>query len=164
MRPFLVLCLAAALTACADDAPAPAPPPPTPAAQTDGDGVLGLAALNPSLETFRAAIEGTALADTLASEGPFTVLAPSDAAFAAAGLDADADLEARLRGLVIPTRILAIDVFEAMEIETLGGTTVEVDAPSEGRVVIRAGGTTATVVEADLDAANGVIHIIDTVL
>ena len=60
--------------------------------------------------------------------------------------------------------MLAADVFAPISIETVSGAEIEVDAPSPGAVTVRAGGTTATVTDADLDAANGVIHIIDAVL
>lgn len=163
--------LALGLSACAGDpepAPAPPPPPAPEASVSGGDALLDLAELNGSLGMFTRAVEVAGLGDELSAEGPFTVFAPSDAAFAAAGGDALFDdpeaLATRLRGLIIPTRMLAVDVFAPIEIETLSGAVVEVDAPAEGQVVVRSSGQTATVTAADLDASNGVIHLIDTFL
>ena len=161
------------LAACGDPAPEP---PAAPAAETAdaasvdvSDGILGLAAANPSLGTFSRAVEAAGLTDELAQEGPVTVFAPSDAAFDELGdLDAlMADPEAlatRLRGHVVPTRMLAVDVFAPIGIETVAGGEIEVDAASDGQITVRSGATRATVVTPDLDASNGVIHIIDAVL
>ena len=171
-----ILILGFALAACGDGTDAPPADPGAasevldraPAPDT-GDGVLALAAANPQLDTFLRAVEAAGMAEELAQEGPITIFAPSDEAFAQfADLDALlADPEAlaeRLRGHVLTTRMLAVDVFAPIGIETVAGTEIEVDSPAPGEVTVRSAAGSATVTDADLDASNGVIHIIDTVL
>ena len=170
-----LLALALVLTACGDGAE---PPVPAPAAEATGperppaepgDGLLALAAANPQLGTFARAVRVAGLRDELSQEGPLTVFAPSDEAFAQLGdldaLLADPEaLAARLRAHVLPTRMLAADVFAPIGIETVSGAEIEVDATPSGGVTVRSGTTTATVIVPDLDASNGVIHVIDAVL
>lgn len=167
---LLTLALAVPLAGCEADAP-PDPPPAAPAvaAPQQPDGLLALAELNSSLSRFSQAVDRAGLTETLSAEGPFTVFAPSDAAFREAGgldaLAADPDaLAERLLGHVVPTRMLAVDIFAPITIETVAGTEIEVDASPDGRVTVRGSGGTATVGAADLDASNGVIHIIDSLL
>ncbi|MDG2428945.1 MAG: fasciclin domain-containing protein [Acidimicrobiales bacterium] len=121
--------------------------------------------------TLIAAVQAAGLVDTLKSEGPFTVFAPTEAAFAAAldalGLTAAellADvptLTAVLTYHVIPGRVMAGDLTGAMSmpVATVNGAEVSV-TESSGTVRINE----ATVVAADIEASNGVIHVIDQVL
>lgn len=177
MRLFsAVLLLGLAAAGCGDDAdvlPAEPASEPTELGATPaldaGDGVLALAAVNPQLGTFTRAVEVAGLTEELSAEGPITIFAPSDEAFAQLGdleaLLADPEaLADRLRRHIVTSRMLAADVFAPIGIETVGGAEIEVDSPGAGEVTVRSGETLATVTAADLDAANGVIHIIDVVL
>ena len=121
--------------------------------------------------TLIAALEAAGLVDTLKSEGPFTVFAPTEEAFAAAlealGLTAAellADVElltAVLTYHVVPGRIMASDLTGAMAmpVATVNGATVAI-TEAAGSVIVNE----ATVVVADIEASNGVIHVIDQVL
>ncbi|MEZ5751355.1 MAG: fasciclin domain-containing protein [Paracoccaceae bacterium] len=130
--------------------------------------------------TLVAAVQAAGLVDTLASEGPFTVLAPTNAAFAAlpAGtvesLLEPANLET-LRTIltchVVGANALSTDIRGLIEagggsasIETLGGCTFTATY-ADGMIMIEDGqGRNATVTIADVMQSNGVIHVIDSVL
>jgi uncharacterized surface protein with fasciclin (FAS1) repeats len=124
--------------------------------------------------TFSQAIEATDLRDTLASAGPFTVFAPTDAAFAQlpeGALDElmtpenREELEALLRHHVVEGERLASNAIPE-RIEPMGGG--EITAMMAGGRLMLSGGEnddqSARVVGGDLPAENGVIHAIDTVL
>lgn len=117
-------------------------------------------------KTLATALTAAGLVETLAGEGPFTVFAPTDDAFAklpAGTLEALlADKEALKKVLlhhVVPGTVKAADVVKLTSAKTAAGTDLAVKV-DEGKVHIGA----ATVVKADVEAANGVIHVIDTVL
>ncbi len=116
--------------------------------------------------TLLAAAEAAGLVDTLNSEGPFTVFAPTDEAFAALpegtveGLLADPDaLRAILLYHVVAGDVRAADVVNLTSATTVNGADVSIEVV-DGQVLV--GG--ATVVAADVEASNGVIHVIDAVL
>lgn len=121
-----------------------------------------------SFATLVAAVQAAGLVDTLKGEGPFTVFAPTDAAFAAlpAGTvetllkpENKDQLISILTYHVIPGKVMAADLAgKMMAVETVQGSTVDVDATSG--VMVDA----ATVVSADVEASNGVIHVIDAVI
>ena len=121
-----------------------------------------------SFETLVAAVTAAGLVDTLKGAGPFTVFAPSDAAFAklpAGTVDdlvkpANKDkLTAILMLHVLPGKVMAADVTgKVMDPKTAGGSTVRVDG-TDGVTV-----NDAKVVTADIACSNGVIHVIDRVL
>ena len=121
-----------------------------------------------SFKTLVAAVTAAGLVDTLKGAGPFTVFAPSDAAFAklpAGTVDdlvkpANKDkLTAILMLHVLPGKVMAADVTgKVMDPATAGGSAVHVDG-TDGVTV-----NGAKVVTADIACSNGVIHIIDTVL
>lgn len=121
-----------------------------------------------SFTTLVAAITKAGLVETLKSEGPFTVFAPSDDAFAAlpAGTvdklvrpKSKAKLIAFLLLHVIPGKVMAADVVgQVMDPATAGGTTIHVDG-TDGITV-----DGAKVVTGDIACSNGVIHVIDAVL
>lgn len=133
-----------------------------------GDDIVSVAKEAGSFGTLLAAAKAAGLVEALRGEGPITVLAPTDEAFAKLGDDAIADLlrpenKARLAAIltyhVIPGRILANDAIRAARAETLQGERVE--------FAIRGGRLTAgdaNVVANDIEASNGVIHVIDSVL
>lgn len=176
MRSALPLALAVALTACGDD-PDPAPAPPAPAAERAApeagpvgrQTVADVLEASPRLSTLASLVEAAGLRGTLAdTAGTYTLFAPENAAFGDADLDAlRADPEA-LRGLllthVLGNRTLSGDVFGEITIETLGGPEITLDASDSGVTVRGPSGATAVVTEADLDADNGVVHLVDAVL
>jgi len=115
--------------------------------------------------TLVAAVEAAGLVDTLSGPGPFTVFAPTDAAFAklpegtVESLLADIPkLTAILTYHVVSGSVYAADLEGTPSATTVEGTDVTFDT-SDGVKV-----NDATVIKADIDASNGVIHCIDTVL
>lgn len=117
-----------------------------------------------NFKTLVAAVQAAGLVDTLKGPGPFTVFAPTDAAFAKIpkatldGLLADkAALTKVLTYHVVPGKVMAKDV-KAGKVKTVQGG--EVTLATTGGVTIDG----AKVVAADLAADNGVIHAIDTVI
>lgn len=118
-----------------------------------------------SFTTLVTALQAADLVDTLNGEGPFTVFAPTDEAFAALpdgaleGLLADPQqLAAVLTMHVVAGRVTAADVVELSSVKTLQGASLDVDT-SDG---VSVGG--ALVIQADVPASNGVIHVIDRVI
>ena len=119
-------------------------------------------------ETLVAAVQAAGLVETLRGEGPFTVFAPTDEAFAKlpAGTVEDLlkpenkdQLVAVLTYHVIPGKVMSGDVAgKTMMVETVQGSQLSVDA-TNGVMVDE-----ATVVAADIEASNGIIHVIDTVV
>jgi uncharacterized surface protein with fasciclin (FAS1) repeats len=119
-------------------------------------------------KTLAAALTAAGLVDTLKGPGPFTVFAPTDAAFAklpAGTVDTllkpenKAKLTAILTYHVVPGKVMAADVVKLSEAKTVEGAMVTVKV-NGGKVMIN----NATVTTADVEASNGVIHVIDTVL
>jgi uncharacterized surface protein with fasciclin (FAS1) repeats len=119
-------------------------------------------------ETLVAAVQAADLVETLKSEGPFTVFAPTDAAFAAlpAGTVADLlkpenkdQLIAVLTYHVIPGAVMSGDIAgKKLMVATVQGSEVSIDATMGVKI------DDATVVTADIKTSNGVIHIIDKVI
>lgn len=116
-------------------------------------------------ETLVAAVKAAGLVDTLKGDGPFTVFAPNDEAFAklpagtVEGLLKDKEkLTAILTYHVVAGKKMAADVVAAKHLETVQGGTLKVDT-SDG---VRVG--SAKVIGTDIAASNGVVHVIDTVL
>jgi uncharacterized surface protein with fasciclin (FAS1) repeats len=119
-------------------------------------------------KTLAAALTAAGLVDTLKGPGPFTVFAPTDAAFAklpAGTVDTllkpenKAKLTAILTYHVVPGKVMAADVVKLSEAKTVEGAMVTVKV-NGGKVMIN----NATVTTADVEASNGVIHVIGTVL
>jgi uncharacterized surface protein with fasciclin (FAS1) repeats len=127
-----------------------------------GFGVLSVAR-GAGAGRFARAFAGTELAETLAGPGPFTLFAPTDQAFAAAGANrlSGEDLVTFLAYHVVPGELSA-DYMEGFDLNhtTLSGRPLNVDGRSG---LIRVGGV-ATVTRPDLPAANGVVHVIDQAL
>ena len=121
-----------------------------------------------SFKTLVAAVQAAGLVDTLKGDGPFTVFAPTDEAFAklpAGTIDNLLKPENRqllvsiLTYHVVPGKIMSGDIAnKRVGAETVQGGTLNVDAMSGVKV------NDARVVAADVEADNGVIHVIDTVL
>ena len=118
--------------------------------------------------TLAAALKAAGLIDTLKGDGPFTVFAPTDEAFAKlpAGTvesllkpENKEKLVAVLTYHVVPARAMAKDVAGMSSADTVNGKSVRL-AAKDGKVMVN----NATVTQADVAASNGVIHVIDTVL
>ena len=106
------------------------------------------------------------LAQTLSGEGPFTVFAPTNDAFAAIPgyvgnllSENPALLTDILLYHVVAGELMASDVLAAEELTSLEGDTIAVSADDDGAYV-----DTATLIATDVDASNGVVHVIDSVL
>jgi uncharacterized surface protein with fasciclin (FAS1) repeats len=117
-----------------------------------------------NFKTLATALQAAGLVDTLKGKGPFTVFAPTDAAFAKipkADLDAllkdKAKLSAVLTYHVVPGTVMAKDV-KAGKVKTVQGG--EITVTTTGGVMVDNAKVTAT----DIKASNGVIHVIDTVI
>jgi uncharacterized surface protein with fasciclin (FAS1) repeats len=121
-----------------------------------------------SFKTLVAAVTAADLVSTLKSKGPFTVFAPTDAAFAklpAGTLESllkpenKAKLVAILTYHVVPGKVMASDIAgKSLKVASVQGSKISVEAHS-GVMVDK-----ANVVQADVLASNGVIHVIDTVI
>ena len=120
-----------------------------------------------SFTTLIAAVEAAGLVETLQGEGPFTVFAPTDEAFAALPEGTVEELlmpenKDRLTAIltyhVVPGKVMSGDLTDDMEAETVEGSTVTIDL-DDGVMVEE-----ANVVTPDIEASNGVIHVIDQVI
>jgi uncharacterized surface protein with fasciclin (FAS1) repeats len=121
-----------------------------------------------SFKTLAAALQAAGLVETLKGAGPFTVFAPTDAAFAKLPAGTVENLlkpenRDKLRAIltyhVVAGKVTAADVVKMTSGKTVQGSSVKI-ASSGGKVTI----DNATVAKADVMASNGVIHVIDTVL
>jgi uncharacterized surface protein with fasciclin (FAS1) repeats len=130
--------------------------------------VVQVAAGNPDFETLVAAIKAAGLAETLSGKGPFTVFAPTDAAFAKlpAGTvesllkpENKDKLVAILTYHVVSGKVKAADVVKLDTATTVNGKSVDITVTGNG-VKVNAANVTAT----DISASNGVIHVIDSVI
>ncbi len=118
-----------------------------------------------SFTTLVKAVQEAGLVETLKGEGPFTVFAPTDEAFAKipadqlnALLQDKAALTAVLTYHVVAGKVMAADVVKLTSAKTVQGQEVTIDTSSGVKV------DGATVVKTDIEASNGVIHVIDTVI
>jgi len=157
---LLVFALAAAIISC--DEEEEATPTPTPVLQD----IVGIAAGDDRFETLVAALQAADLVSTLQGEGPFTVFAPTDDAFdnlPAGTVDALLqDIPALTDVLlyhVVSGKVMAADVVGLASATTVLGQDVTVTVEG-GNVFIN----DAQVIITDIEASNGVIHVIDTVL
>ena len=132
------------------------------------------------LEVAVAAGDFTTLADliteadlvaTLSGAGPFTVFAPTDAAFEKvpaellAKVGADPELLATvLTYHVVPGKVLSSDLKDGQKVKTVQGAELTVNVSNGNVTLTDAAGQTAKVTTADITASNGVIHVIDTVV
>ena len=140
-----------------------------PATQSQNAGtIVDVAAGNPDFSTLVAAVKAAGLVETLSGPGPFTVFAPTNAAFAKlpAGTLEDllkpenkAQLTAILTYHVVPGKVMAADAVKLDNATTVNGATADINVAG-GTVTIDGATITAT----DVAASNGVIHVIDTVM
>lgn len=154
---------------------------PVPASENDTEStIVGVAASNDNFTTLVAAVKAADLVSTLNSEGPFTVFAPTNDAFAKLP-DGTVEtlLKAENKGTltsiltyhVVAGKFMAADVLEAIKknggtftITTVNGEKLTASL-KDGKVVLKdAKGNHSTVILTDVDASNGVIHAIDTVV
>jgi uncharacterized surface protein with fasciclin (FAS1) repeats len=165
----LLVAVPLVLAACgssSDDSTAAMSPSPSPsiAANDIVDTAVGAG----DFTTLVSAVTAAGLVDTLKGEGPYTVFAPTDAAFAAvpkATLDALlADPKGALTDVltyhVVSGKVMSSDLTDGQVITTVNGAPLKVTIKSDGTVMVG----DATVTTADIETSNGVIHVIDTVL
>jgi uncharacterized surface protein with fasciclin (FAS1) repeats len=126
-------------------------------------------------ETLVAAVQAAGLEETLRGEGPFTVFAPTDAAFEALPpgtvdtllADPSGALTDILTYHVVEGQVLAEDVagLDGQEVTTVNGATFTVGVADDGSVTLTdAAGNAVAVTQTDIMTTNGVIHVIDAVL
>ncbi len=123
--------------------------------------------------TLVAAVKAAGLVDTLASKGPFTVFAPTNAAFGklpAGTVDSlvkpenKAALTKILTYHVVPGKLNAADLTDGKKLKTVEGETLTVKLDGKKVWIVDAKGGTSAVTIADVNQSNGVIHVVDTVL
>jgi uncharacterized surface protein with fasciclin (FAS1) repeats len=171
-----VVITSASLIACNDDAkkpeaevttPAPKEETPAPKPEAPKD-VVDIAMGSADHTTLVAAVKAAGLVETLKGAGPFTIFAPTNAAFAALpagtvdGLlkpEKKADLTGILTYHVVSGSVKAADLKDGQKVKTLQGGELTVSI-KDGKVMINGANVTA----ADLTGSNGVVHVIDAVL
>jgi uncharacterized surface protein with fasciclin (FAS1) repeats len=168
LRPvaFTAMALAAALTLSACGSDSETAMEETTTEQTSVGTIVDVASAAGNFSTLVAAVTAADLVETLSGEGPFTVFAPTDEAFAAlpAGVldglllpENKALLAQILTYHVVSGKVMAADV-TAGDVATVEGQTIKLG--TEGGVTVNS----ATVISADVAASNGVIHAIDQVI
>ena len=190
-----IVSLGLVATACGDDdstatedttamteettAPADTTAPAETAAPTEeaaAQTIVDIAAGNPDFSTLVELLTTAGLVDTLKGEGPFTVFAPTNAAFEALAADLDTDmaglsakltedvelLKKVLTSHVYAGKVMAADTaaLDGQEVELVSGEKATVSS-KDGAVSLTIGASVANVTAADVEASNGVIHIID---
>jgi len=130
--------------------------------------IVDTAVANGNFKTLAAALEAAGLVTTVSGPGPFTVFAPTDAAFSKlpAGTvesllkpENKDQLTSILTYHVVPGKVMAADVVKFTEAKTVNGKMLKVKV-SDGSVMIN----DAQVISTDILASNGVIHVIDSVV
>lgn len=176
MKRLMLFALVAvlALAACAPAAtPAPTATPantpmPMPTSTPAPQTIVDIAVADGRFTTLVAAVQAAGLVETLVGEGPFTVFAPTDEAFAKLPAGTLEELlkpenKQQLTDIllyhVVPGKVMAADVVNLSEAETALGEKVSIRVEG-GNVFIN----DAQVIITDIEAANGVIHVIDTVI
>jgi uncharacterized surface protein with fasciclin (FAS1) repeats len=138
-------------------------------AMTMDQTIVDVAVEDGRFSTLVTAVDSAGLAETLSGPGPFTVFAPTDSAFAALPEGTVSDLlqsenEDQLRNILLyhvaSGSVMAADVTAMDSVETMQGSMLPVTVSDDGTVMIGE----ATVVATDVEADNGVIHVIDAVL
>lgn len=141
--------------------------PATAAAQPASADIVALAQKTPDLSTLVKAVGAAGLVSTLQGKGPFTVFAPDNMAFASIQSTVDtllkpankAELTKVLKYHVVPGTYTAADLKDGRQLTTVEGKKLTVTV-KDGKVMVHK----ATVVTPDVQASNGVVHVIDTVL
>jgi uncharacterized surface protein with fasciclin (FAS1) repeats len=134
--------------------------------------ITDIVAGNEDFSTLLAAVQAADLGETLAGEGPFTVFAPTDEAFAAlpeGTLETllEPENQDQLAAIItyhaLAGEVMASDV-ESGEVVTVNGESFTIEATDSGVTITDGQGNQAQVTTTDIDASNGVIHVIDAVL
>ncbi len=145
----------------------PTPPSPSSSTPSSSQDIVALATANGSFTKLTEALEAAGLTKTLQGKGPFTVFAPTDAAFSQLPKEAMAELlkpanKAILIKIltyhVIPGNVLSTNL-KTGKVKTVEGESLSVKTDTTGVTV-----NDAKVVQADIKASNGVIHVIDKVI
>ena len=174
-----------------DAAPATAPEPAAPEAEmppadtmadeAEAQTIVAIAAGNEDLSTLVTAVTAAELVDTLNSEGPFTVFAPPNSAFAKLPEGTVESLvqpaqKDTLTGIltyhVVSGEVMAADLVAAIEgtedgtfeIETVNGAILTASIVDGAPVLTDTAGNVSNIIATDIDASNGVVHLIDTVV
>jgi uncharacterized surface protein with fasciclin (FAS1) repeats len=135
--------------------------------------VVDVATSNADFSTLVTAVKSAGLADTLSGQGPFTVFAPTNEAFGAlpAGTvdnllkpENKAQLTSVLTYHVVPGAVLSGSLKDGMVVTTVEGQPLKVGMTPSGVTLTDATGNTASVAKADIEAGNGVVHVINSVL
>ncbi|MEM7109843.1 MAG: fasciclin domain-containing protein [Bacteroidota bacterium] len=138
-----------------------------PAAEEAGKDIVALAAETDILSTLVTAVQAGELVETLQGEGPFTVFAPTNEAFAALPEGTLDDLlkpenkeklVAILTYHVVSGKVMSTDLSDGMTAATVNGAEVTITTADGAKV------NGASVVSADVEASNGVVHVIDAVI
>jgi len=137
-----------------------------------GNNLVELAIANPNFSYLVAAVVRADLAGALAGDGPFTVFAPTNDAFIAAGFATEADIQAAdpavLQSIllyhVIGARVFSSDLTEGAQPATLAGGTVTVTLGGGAKVKGASNATASNIIGTNVIGTNGVIHVIDQVL
>ena len=148
-----------------NQASTPAPVAMEEPAESEGMDIVATAVNAGQFSTLIAALEAADLVEALQGEGPLTVFAPTDAAFAklpAGTVEAILQDKAKLTQIltyhVVSGKVMAADVVKLTSATTLQGQDVAIDTSNGVRI------GDANVVTTDIVASNGVVHVIDTVL
>ncbi|WP_034646801.1 fasciclin domain-containing protein [Corynebacterium sputi] len=142
--------------------------------EASGNTIVDAAMGNPDFSTLVEALQAADLVETLQNDGPYTVFAPTNEAFAALPegtldellADPSGDLTEILTYHVIPGEVMAADVMEmdGETVETLQGEMLTIQIDGDAVWLMDADGNTVQVTDPDMTASNGVIHAIDGVL
>lgn len=177
---FLGACSSGTTTAPTTSAPmapatsAPATSAPATTATAASKDIVDTAVAAGDFKTLAAALTAAGLVDTLKGAGPFTVFAPTDAAFAKLPegtvdtllKDPKGQLTQILTYHVVPGKVLAADVVKlnGQKVTTVQGAQLTVEVADGKVALVDAAGNRVNVVATDVMASNGVIHVIDGVL
>jgi uncharacterized surface protein with fasciclin (FAS1) repeats len=136
--------------------------------------IVETAAAAGDFKTLTAALKAAGLDETLKGPGPFTVFAPTDAAFAKLPegtvetllKDPKGQLAEILKYHVVAGEVMAADVakMDGQKVKTVQGAELTVEVSGDKVVLVDAAGNRVNVIKTDITASNGVIHVIDAVL
>jgi uncharacterized surface protein with fasciclin (FAS1) repeats len=153
-------------TAASAAPPAGADDSSTMTSSTTKPTIVGGAAADPQFSTLVSAVTAAGLVDTLNGEGPFTVFAPTNAAFDKIPADqlqailADKDkLTKILTYHVLPAKVLSKNLKKKQTVTTVEGSPATITVKKSGATI-----EDAKIVKTDVKTSNGVIHVIDTVI
>lgn len=158
-------------SASAPMTPSPATTSETPMAAMD---IVDTAVAAGDFKTLTAALTAAGLVETLKGPGPFTVFAPTDAAFAKLPKGTVETLLKEPKGTlaeilkyhVVAGKVMAADVvkMDGKKVKTVQGAELTVEVSGSKVVLVDAAGDRVNVIKTDITASNGVIHVIDAVL